>query len=232
MLNIPTKFEGILKKLKFLWNLGPFSNFDLRTIIYTFMVLKCMTFTRKQVLVGKLNGLAMVKIYSAYYCTSFMYNLADPICFFHFSSSSVSFTQVHSVYGIESTYIRAFESLLHCLFCLHMASFFFPSSDIWHQSSDFFYLHILPFLTVTVLSILVAYAKSLSYSYLYIFIIFINLDKWSWNNQLYGPEIYGNEFKWSDPHSQELVFAIKGVGFSNGYLGVNNENVYSNHTFC
>ena len=42
----------------------------------------------------------------------------------------------------------------------------------------------------------------------------------------------GNEFKWSDPHSQELVFVIKGDRFSNGYLGLGNENVYSNHTFC
>ena len=38
--NIPTKFQVILKKLNFQW-------FHLRTVIYTFMVLKCMKFTRK-----------------------------------------------------------------------------------------------------------------------------------------------------------------------------------------
>ena len=49
---------------------------------------------------------------------------------------------------------------------------------------------------------------------------------------MYSPEIYGNECKWSDAHSQELVFVIKGVRFSDGYLGLDNENVYSIHTFC
>ena len=37
---------------------------------------------------------------------------------------------------------------------------------------------------------------------------------------MYGPEIYGNEFKWSDPHSQELVFVMKCVRFFDGYLGL------------
>ena len=51
MLNIPTKFEGILKKLKLLEILGVLNSFDLRTVIYTLMVLKCMKFTRKTSLV-------------------------------------------------------------------------------------------------------------------------------------------------------------------------------------
>ena len=42
----------------------------------------------------------------------------------------------------------------------------------------------------------------------------------------------GTEFKLSDPHSQELVFVIKDVKLSDGYLALGNENVYSNHTFC
>ena len=36
---------------------------------------------------------------------------------------------------------------------------------------------------------------------------------------------------WFSIH-QEQVFVIKGIRFSNGYLGLDNENVYSNHTFC
>ena len=52
MLNIPTKFEGILKKLKFQWNLGLLGNFRFLLMIYTFMVLKCMKFTRKTVVVN------------------------------------------------------------------------------------------------------------------------------------------------------------------------------------
>ena len=67
MLNIPTKFEGILKDLNFYEILGILSNFDLRSVIYTFMVLKCMKFTRKTSLVCKYNGLAMNEIYSAYF---------------------------------------------------------------------------------------------------------------------------------------------------------------------
>ena len=69
---------------------------------------------------------------------------------------------VYNINGFESTYVRAFESLLHCLFFLQMSSFFFPSSDIGHQSSVFFHLHILflPFFTVIVLFLLFAYAKS------------------------------------------------------------------------
>ena len=35
MLNIPTKFDVILKKLIFCESLGTLNNFDLRTIIYT-----------------------------------------------------------------------------------------------------------------------------------------------------------------------------------------------------
>ena len=40
LLNIPTNFEGILKKLKFCETLGILNNFDLRTVIYTFMGLE------------------------------------------------------------------------------------------------------------------------------------------------------------------------------------------------
>ena len=66
LLNIPTKFEEILKKLNFFCEiLGILNNFDLRTIIYTLLVLRYMKFTRKkQVLVYNKNGLTMVKIYS------------------------------------------------------------------------------------------------------------------------------------------------------------------------
>ena len=49
--NIPSKFEGILKKLIFCEVLDILNNFDFRTVIYTFMVLKCMKFTRKTSLV-------------------------------------------------------------------------------------------------------------------------------------------------------------------------------------
>ena len=38
--------------------------------------------------------------------------------------------------------------------------------------------------------------------------------------KLYGSEIYGNEFKWWDPHSQELVFVIQHCRFSGGYFRV------------
>ena len=48
LLNIPTKFEAILKKLNFCEILGILNNFDLGTVIYNFMVLKCMKFTRKK----------------------------------------------------------------------------------------------------------------------------------------------------------------------------------------
>ena len=47
MLNIPKEFEVILKKLKFCEILGTLGSFNLRTVSYTFMVLKCMKFTRK-----------------------------------------------------------------------------------------------------------------------------------------------------------------------------------------
>ena len=67
LLNIPTKFEGILRKLNFCEILGILNNFDLRTVIYTFMVLKCMKFTRKTSLIHNCNGLAMIKIYSTYF---------------------------------------------------------------------------------------------------------------------------------------------------------------------
>ena len=66
MLNIPTKFEVILKELNFCEILGILSSFDLRTINYTFMVLKCMKFTRKTISVQNCNGLGLIKIYSAY----------------------------------------------------------------------------------------------------------------------------------------------------------------------
>ena len=61
MLNIPTKFEGIQKKFNFCEILGILSNFDLRTVFYTFMVLEYMKFTRKTSLVCNNNGFAMVK---------------------------------------------------------------------------------------------------------------------------------------------------------------------------
>ena len=73
LLNFPIKFEGILMQLNFCEILGILNNFDLRTVIYTFMVLKCMKFTRKKVLVCKLNGLAMVKTYSAYFHFHFLF---------------------------------------------------------------------------------------------------------------------------------------------------------------
>ena len=74
-----------------------------------------------------------------------------------------------------------FESLMHCLFCLHTSSFFFPSSIIWLLSSDIFLLHILPFCSVTVLIVFIADAKSLLYLYFDIFIILFNFGLWSWN---------------------------------------------------
>ena len=67
MHNIPTKFEGILKKLKFYEILSILTNFYLRTVIYTFMVLKYMIFTRKTSLVYNRNGLVKIKIYSTYF---------------------------------------------------------------------------------------------------------------------------------------------------------------------
>ena len=47
LLNIPTKYEGILKKLNFCEILSILNNFDLGTVIYTFMLLTCMKYTRK-----------------------------------------------------------------------------------------------------------------------------------------------------------------------------------------
>ena len=67
LLNIPTKFEGILKKLNFYEILGILNNFDLRTAIYTFMVLNYMKFTRKTSLVCNYNGIEIIKIYSTYF---------------------------------------------------------------------------------------------------------------------------------------------------------------------
>ena len=66
--------------------LGILNNFDLRPVIYTSMVLKCMKFTRRTSLICNYNGTEMIKLYSTYfaftwYCTSFMYNLAYPIFF-------------------------------------------------------------------------------------------------------------------------------------------------------
>ena len=68
MLNVPTKFEGILKKSNFCEILGILSSFNFRTVIYTFMVLKYMNFTRKTSLVQNYTGLAVIKLYSAYIC--------------------------------------------------------------------------------------------------------------------------------------------------------------------
>ena len=70
MLNIPTKFEGIQKKLNFCEILGILKKFDLSTVVLPFMVLKCMKFTRKTSLVHNENGLAMVEIYSTYFSLS------------------------------------------------------------------------------------------------------------------------------------------------------------------
>ena len=67
MFNILTKFEVNLKKLNFCEILGILSSFNLRTINYTFMVLKCMKFTRKIISVQNCNGLEIIKIYSAYF---------------------------------------------------------------------------------------------------------------------------------------------------------------------
>ena len=47
VINIPTKFEAILKKLNFWWILGILSNFSFKTVISTFMALECLKFIRK-----------------------------------------------------------------------------------------------------------------------------------------------------------------------------------------
>ena len=81
-----------------------------------------------------------------YYFTNFMYNLAYPMFLFSFLHLKPSF-DVHNIYGFKSTYIRAFESLLHCLFvfkCL-LSSSHLLTSDISLLSSFAFIYCFCPF---------------------------------------------------------------------------------------
>ena len=63
---IPTKFEVIPKKFNFLWNIGILGNFSFRPVISTFMVLKCLKFIRKTVIVQNHYGIGMIRLYTAH----------------------------------------------------------------------------------------------------------------------------------------------------------------------
>ena len=102
-----------------------------------------------------------------YYFTSFTYSLAYPMFLFCFLHLEPSFN-VYNVYGFESTYIRAFESLLHCLFlssqCLLSSSHLLTSDISLLSSFTFIYC----FCSFSLNQFFPYYLHMLSHSFIYI----------------------------------------------------------------
>ena len=67
MLNIPTKFEGILKKLKFVVKFRSFKWFQALIDNLHYYGVEMYEIYQKTILVCKHNGLAMVNIYRDYF---------------------------------------------------------------------------------------------------------------------------------------------------------------------